>query len=460
VRQVNGYLTRTGIDNVTRADLLEGWQASDDLKTWTLNLRQGVTWSNGEPFVAEHVAWNLSRVLDANVGSSVVGLMKGYMLKEDADGNTSIWDANAIEVVDDHTVRLNAQAAQLAVPEHLFHYPLLILYPEENGEWDAGSVGTGAFTCESVEVGKSAILKAREGYYGEGPYVDEVHFIDHGDDEAAQIAALASRQVHGMYEASVTQYEVLKGIEHLELKEVSGAQTGVFRMRMDQEIWQDQRVRKAMRLALDTEKLLQIAHLNIGSPGEHHHVAPTHPEYADIGFMKQDVEAAKALLAEAGHPEGFEIEVVCKKDPAWELITVQTAAEMYKDIGVNLQINVLPSSQFWEVWDKVPFGFTSWTHRPLGIMVLGLAYRSGVPWNESAFSNARFDELLTKAEGTLDVEARREIMVEIETLMQEEGPIAQPLWRGLFSFWDKQVQGFEQHPTSYIFGEELWLEPA
>ncbi|MDH3772188.1 MAG: ABC transporter substrate-binding protein, partial [Nitrospirota bacterium] len=163
---------------------------------------------------------------------------------------------------------------------------------------------------------------------------------------------------------------------------------------------------------------------------------------------------------EAGHPEGFEIEVVCKKDPAWELITVQTAAQMYKDIGVNLQINVLPSSQFWEVWDKVPFGFTSWTHRPLGIMVLGLAYRSGVPWNESAFSNARFDELLTKAEGTLDVEARREIMVEIETLMQEEGPIAQPLWRGLFSFWDKQVQGFEQHPTSYIFGEELWLEPA
>jgi peptide/nickel transport system substrate-binding protein len=118
----------------------------------------------------------------------------------------------------------------------------------------------------------------------------------------------------------------------------------------------------------------------------------------------------------------------------------------------------VPEAQYWEVWTQVPFGFTRWTHRPLGVMVLGLAYRSGVPWNETDFSNARFEELLSEAEATLDVDERRKIMAEIQEIMLEEGPVAIPLWRGLFSFWDEKVQGFDHHPTSYIFAEELWLD--
>ena len=102
----------------------------------------------------------------------------------------------------------------------------------------------------------------------------------------------------------------------------------------------------------------------------------------------------------------------------------------------------------------MPFGFTSWTHRPLGVMVLGLAYRAGVPWNESSYDNPEFDALLTKAEGILDVDARREVMREIETIMQEDGPIVQPLWRSVFTAMDKRVQGFQMHPTSYMFANE------
>jgi peptide/nickel transport system substrate-binding protein len=460
VRQVNDYLTRTGHDNITRPWLVESWEVSDDLKTWTLNLRPDVTWNNGEAFVADHAIWNLERVLDPDVGSSVVGLMQGYMLSEE-DGKTVLWDANAIEKVDDHTIRLNAKEPQLAVPEHLFHYPLLILHPEENGEWGAGSVGTGAFTAETIDVGKLAVVKRRsDGYWGEGPHLDEIHFVDHGDDEAAQIAALASNQVHGQYEASITQYEVLKTMPHLQIKEVVTAQTGVARTRTDAEPFGDPRVRKAMRMAVDTNKLLQIGHLGLGAPGEHHHVAPVHPEYADIGFMEQDIEGAKALLAEAGFENGFSTTINAKKDPAWELITVQAMQQMWREIGVDVQIEVLPSSQFWEVWDKVPFGFTPWTHRPLGIMVLGLAYRTGVPWNESGYSNPEFDRLLLEAEGTLDVGARREVMAQLEQILLDDGPLSLSLWRSLFSFWDKKVQNFEHHPTNYIFGETLWLDES
>jgi peptide/nickel transport system substrate-binding protein len=91
-------------------------------------------------------------------------------------------------------------------------------------------------------------------------------------------------------------------------------------------------------------------------------------------------------------------------------------------------------------------------------MVLALAYRTGVPWNESHYANAKFDELLTKAEGTLDIDQRKEIMKDLETIMQEEGPIVQPVWRAVFSVMDKSVQGYQKHPTNYIFGEELAIE--
>jgi peptide/nickel transport system substrate-binding protein len=133
---------------------------------------------------------------------------------------------------------------------------------------------------------------------------------------------------------------------------------------------------------------------------------------------------------------------------------------MWKEIGVDTKINIVPEAQYWDVWTQVPFGFTRWTHRPLGFMVPSLAYRTGVPWNETGYSNEEFDALLGEAEATLDVDARREVMARMEVILLEDGPVALPLWRGLFSFWDTKVQGFAHHPTSYIFAEEIWIDEA
>jgi peptide/nickel transport system substrate-binding protein len=129
--------------------------------------------------------------------------------------------------------------------------------------------------------------------------------------------------------------------------------------------------------------------------------------------------------------------------------------EQWKEAGIRTKINVMPSTQYWEVWTKVPFGFTTWAHRPLGVMTYSLAYRTGGSWNESDFSNPEFDKLLTEAEGTLEVEKRRAIMAKLEQIMLEEGPIIQPVWRAFFTFMDKRVQGFKMHPTGYINAREL-----
>ena len=92
-RQVCDYLTRTDAQNVTHPWLLERWQASGDLKTWDLFLKKGIKWSNDEELVADHVIWNVKRWLDPKVGSSILGLMKAYMMN--ADGISAFSMASA-----------------------------------------------------------------------------------------------------------------------------------------------------------------------------------------------------------------------------------------------------------------------------------------------------------------------------------------------------------------------------
>ena len=454
-RQVVEYLTLTNHDNVTYPALLEGWEASDDLMTWTLRIRKDLKWHNGRDFSAEDVAWNIKRVLDPNTGSSVLGLMKGYMMD---DEGKNLWDANAVEVVDGKTVQLNIKVPQIAIPEHLFHYPFPMLDPEEGGKFGVGSNGQGAFELVEYIQNEKAVLVKKDGYYGDGPFVDRIEFIDLGDDFSATLAAISSGQVQGSYEGSIAQLDVYRGMNGVNVYEAVTAQTGVARGQVDQAPFTDPRVRKAFRVAIDSARCLELAHRNSGAPGEHHHVSPVHPDYAELPVMQRDPEMAKRLLAEAGMADGVDVEIACKGDPPWELAAVQAMVEQWKEANIRVKINLLPSADFWDVWDKVPFGFTSWVHRPLGFMVLGLAYRTGVPWNESHYANPEFDRILTQAEGTLDIKARRELIKQLEIIMQEDGPITQPIWRSVYSAWSDKVVGFRHHPTNYIFGNQLALK--
>jgi len=465
-RQHFDYLTITGVDNLTRPSLVEKWDPSEDLKVWTLSLRRDVKWHNGRQFNADDVVWNLKRVMDPKTGSSVLGLMKSFLMEDyeteetDAKGAkkkaSRLWNANAIEKVDDYTVRLNGRVANLAVPEQLYHYPLLILDPADNGVFKVGSNGTGPFILTENEVSRRQMFKPNKNYWGGAPYLDQLEFVDLGDDAAAAIGALASKQVDGLYFADVMQVDALKQFPHLQMYQVPTAYTATARMQPVKP-FNDKRVRQAMRLAIDPAVIVQISQRGFGQPGEDHHVSPVHPEYAKVPAQPRDVAKAKKLLADAGYPNGLDTEVTARSSDsaAWELVAIQAMVEQWKEAGIRVKINVLPSTQYWEVWTKVPFGFTTWAHRPLGVMTYSLAYRTGGTWNESAYSNPEFDTLLAQAEGLLDVERRRAVMAKLEQIMLDDGPIVQPVWRATLTFMDKKVQGFQMHPTAYINAREL-----
>ena len=470
-RHITEPLVRIGDDGVAQPYLAESWSASEDLKTWTFNLRKNATWSNGDAFGADDVIHNFRRWLDPATGSSNQGRFSSMTStsdtgKKDDKGNaimTTTEAGGALEKVDDHTVRFNLNNADLALPESMADYPALIVnrrFDDDGGDLIKNPVGTGPYALKDFAIGEKATLVRRTDapYWGGDVNLDQISYIDHGDDPAAQIAALASGQVDTNYQTSIEQVETIKNIADLEIYERVTAQTGVARMHVSAEPYDNKKLRQAVQACVDHDKMLEIVYRGRGGPAEDHHVAPVHPEYAELPKQKQDHAKAKKLLAEAGYPDGIDLRVDCVSNPPWEQNACKALSEMVKPAGINLAINIMPGGTYWDVWASTPFGFTAWTHRALGVQVLNLAYRSGVAWNETNYSNAEFDKTLDQAGAILDPNERRKVTMKLEQILQEDAIIQQSLWRSVFVTAHKRVKGLYAQVALEHHYNGVWLD--
>jgi peptide/nickel transport system substrate-binding protein len=133
-------------------------------------------------------------------------------------------------------------------------------------------------------------------------------------------------------------------------------------------------------------------------------------------------------------------------DDGWEAATTAAVQAQLKEAGMNIKHTVMPGSTFWNDWQKYPFSSTTWNHRPLAVQNMSLAYTSTGSWNETGMANADFDAAMTKALSLADADARREVMVTLETILQGEGYIIQPFWRSLFRH-AKEGVNVEMHPS-------------
>ncbi len=458
-RHICEFMTLTGPDNITRPYLARQWEASDDLKTWTFHLQKGVKWSNGDDFNAEDVVYNFTRWLDPATGSSNLGLFSA-MLREagkDDEGNAiKEMIPGVVEAVDDHTVRLNLPKPSLSMPENLYNYPTTIVHRDfeaQGKDLSKNPVGTGPYTLSEFRVGELAVLKKRAGVNWNGDAnLDEIRVIDLGQDAGAYLSAIASGQIDSMYELKLSTADAAKQIPGISLQQIATHKVGVIRMNVNNAPFDDRRVRRAVQLCCDAKRNLKVAHQGLGIVGEHHHVAKTHPEYFKLKSFRQNIREAKKLLKEAGYGPDNPLEISCNvgnTDGNWEQDSVAVLKEDAAKAGITINLNVMPAAKYWDEWDKAPFSITSWTHRPLGTMVLSLAYRAGVPWNETGLNNPEFDKALDEAEALLDAEARRAKMEKVEQILQDEAVLVQPFFRSVFTAVSDKVENLQIHPTLY-----------
>ena len=431
------YLVEYNNDGSLRGILLESWSANDDATQFTLNVRKGVTWDDGSELTADDVARNIAGWCEKDVeGNSMAGRMASLI-----DPDTNKARDGAIEVVDSHTVRLNAPNSDITIVVGMADYPAAIIPADFNPDDIMASQGTGPFKLMELEVGVKARLERKPDHtwwgtevFG-GPYLDAIEYIDYGTDPAAWLAAIESEEVDVLYESVGEFIDVFDSLDLVKNEVVTGA-TMVIRSNHEAEIdgkkiYADKRVRQAFALAVDNSVVLELGYGNRGVVAENHHVAPVHPEYADIGPPEFNPEKAAAQMAEAGLAD-FEHELISIDDD-WRKNSTDAAAAQMRDAGLNIKRTVLPGSTFWNDWAKYPFSSTSWNHRPLGVQVLALAYRSGEAWNEAAYSNPEFDAKLNEALAIADADKRREVMKDVQSILRDDGVVVQSYWRSLFN---------------------------
>ena len=167
------------------------------------------------------------------------------------------------------------------------------------------------------------------------------------------------------------------------------------------------------------------------------------PEYASLPKQAVDVEGARALMEEAGMMD-FEHEILSIDDD-WRKNTTDAVAAQLRDAGFKVNRTVMPGSTFWNDWAKYPYSSTNWNHRPLGVQIWALAYRSGEAWNEFGWANEEFDAILAEALSIADADKRAEVAAKGMALIQEEGVTCQPYWRSLYRHYKPGLVGTDMH---------------
>ena len=400
--KIMNRLVRPGLDGKPTPDLAVSWDSNADATVWTFRLRDGVSFHDGSGFDAADVVYSLERVLDPEM---------------DSPARSAVKMITGVEAVDDMTVQITLDTPFADLPLQLLDYRLRMI-PEGAGDDIATTgIGTGPFKVEKFDAEGTTVLVANMDYWEGPPGVERMEVIGIPDGQA-RLQALLGGQIDMERGITAQQAPMLAGSDKFTIQEIPTGNWRGLVFRTDVEPFSDLRVRKAMRLAADRQELVDLVLGGQGVVACDTPVEPNDQYRADLS-CPQDIAQAKALLAEAGFPDGIDIDVhVATLEPTWPTLAV-AYQEQAAEAGIRVNVVQTPTDGYWsEVWMKKDVSATRWNERPAD-QALHEIYLSTAKWNESYYKDEAFDALLAEARRELDFDKRRALYVQAQEHLWE-----------------------------------------
>lgn len=429
---VYDYLIDTNAANELVPRLATAWQMSEDGLTVTLTIAEGVTFHSGDPLTLDDIIWTLDRLRDPETAAPTADLFAGVESIEAGEGNTLVFTLSApnpdflYNLTDNHVVILQADAANIG--------------SEFNG--------TGPFVLESYTAEDRATLTANPDYFGGAPAAGGLEFVYFGDIEAA-VNALRGGVVDAVLRLDNPTFLTLSEEGAFNAVDIPTNGHDLVRLRADRGPGSDPLVREAFKMATDRQAIFDRTQFGFGAVGHDTPIGPLYAQYytEEYPLPATDPEGARALLEEAGYPDGLEMTLYVPNAPGRPALAEVLAAQ-WAEAGINVEIEVQEEAVYYgdNGWLEVDLGITPWGSRPVPQLYLDLAYKTDAQWNEAHFSDAELDEQIEIAGSSLDEAERVAAYHEIQRILIERGPVIIPYFFATLGVFSPAVENVELHP--------------
>lgn len=422
-----------------------------ELDKYVIRIKDGIEFHNGKTVGAEDLIYSFQRLIDPELGI--------------APNLAEFIGPDSMTKLDDRTVEFNLLAPSVAFKIGLAGYAATIV-PEGYERFDGditNQIGTGAFKVKSFTPGSESVHVRHENYWGEA-YLDEVQIIDFAD-QSALVNALSSADIDVALDVPFAQASTIEANEDLSLLESTAGNWQTITMRVDVPPFDDVRVRQAMRLIVDREEMVQRVLSGHGSIGNDMYGLLDGSYPKDFPQRTQDIEKAKALLAEAGQSD-ISIELFAPDDTAGLPELATAFAAQAQAAGIDVTATVLDGGTYWgSEYTERAFATSYWSTRPyLNQVAAGSLPTATYKETKWPPEGSNFEELYNQALGEVDDNKRNEIIREMQMQEYEDGGNIIAYFQNLLDGHANYVKGAVARPNLLNFDhfgrgwKNIWIE--
>lgn len=449
-------------DGTLQPALAESWEPAADGLSWFLNLREGVTFHDGQPFNAEAVKYNLDRFMAKGAFEGGEAAVFAFLLGR----------VTEVEVVDEYTVQIHLDDVFAPIASHLSHSFIGIHSPASLEALDAGDyvsapVGTGPFKYASWDRGEQIYMERNDNYWGGAPTLDSVTF-KFVPEAGSRVIMLETGEAHAIMAVPPTDIARLQGEAGIDVVFQNSVRVIYIGFNLERDIFKDVRVRQALNYAIDKEAIIATIFQGVGEPSS----APIVPAifgYTQAGPYEYNPEKAKQLLADAGYGGGFDVELFHPTGRYPQDATVTEAVQaMLAEVGVNASLTtydwgtyldtvIVPPDQ--AEHDAYMLGWGTVTlDADYGLYALYHSSQWPPMNNVSYYANAEVDDLLDEARVTPDRGVREGLYRQAIEVIWEDAPWIFLHNEGQVNAVRSNVKGLIHHPLENISAWNAYIE--